>query len=133
MHPDIDYSQGGTLTKMAFSKIPVVGTPFLSIALFTFAFSTILGWCYYGERCVEYLAHRMGNTAIIIYRSVYIVTVFVGSVVGLGMVWNLADCMNALMALPNLISLLLLSGVLVRETRKYLWEDRLHEWSSDHK
>lgn len=133
MHPDIDYSQGGTLTKMAFSKIPVVGTPFLSIALFTFAFSTILGWCYYGERCVEYLAHRMGNTAVIIYRSVYIVTVFVGSVVGLGMVWNLADCMNALMALPNLVSLLLLSGVLVRETRKYLWEDRLHEWSSDHK
>ena len=133
MHPDIDYSHGGTLTKMAFSKIPVVGTPFLSIALFTFAFSTILGWCYYGERCVEYLAHRMGNTAIIIYRAVYIVTVFVGSVVGLGMVWNLADCMNALMALPNLVSLLLLSGVLVRETRKYLWEDRLHEWSSDHK
>ena len=133
MHPDIDYSHGGTLTKMAFSKIPVVGTPFLSIALFTFAFSTILGWCYYGERCVEYLARRMGNTAIIIYRSVYIVTVFVGSVVGLGMVWNLADCMNALMALPNLVSLLLLSGVLVRETRKYLWEDRLHEWSSDHK
>ena len=51
--------------------------------------------------------------------------------IGLDIVWNIADCMNALMALPNLVSLLLLSGVLVRETRKYLWEDRLHEWSDD--
>lgn len=131
MHPDIDYHHGATLTKMAFGKIPVVGTPLLTVALFTFAFSTILGWCYYGERCVEYLSRRRPHTAVNAYRCVYIVMVFVGSVVGLSVVWNLADCMNALMALPNLVSLLLLSGVLVRETRKYLWEGRLDEWSDD--
>ena len=131
MHPDIDYTDGAALTKMAFAKIPVVGTPLLAVGLFTFAFSTILGWCYYGERCVEYLSPKHPHRSMAAYRSAYIVAVFVGSVIGLDIVWNIADCMNALMALPNLVSLLLLSGVLVRETRKYLWEDRLHEWSDD--
>ena len=131
MHPDIDFHHGATLTKMAFAKIPIVGTPLLTIGLFTFAFSTILGWCYYGERCVEYLARHRPHTAVYGYRSLYIVMVFVGSVAGLSAVWNIADCMNALMALPNLISLLLLSGVLVRETNKYLWSNGLDLWDTD--
>ena len=122
-YPDIDYSNGGTLTKMAFGKIPL-GTPILSFGLLTFAFSTILGWCYYGERAVEYLG---GNRWVNIYRIVYIATVFIGSVVNLALVWNLADCFNALMAIPNLISLLLLSGVAVRETKKYLWTHHLDQ------
>jgi len=121
-YPDITFDNGAVLTKMAFSKIPVVGTPLLTFGLLTFAFSTILGWCYYGERAVEYLK---GCRWVKVYRVVYIVAVFIGSIVNLGIVWNLADCMNALMAIPNLISLLALSGVLVHETRKYLWKGRL--------
>lgn len=121
-YPDIDFSNGATLTKDAFSKIPVVGTPLLTFGLLTFAFSTILGWCYYGERAIEYLKGRIWVRA---YRVAYIAAVFAGSIVNLGVVWNLADCMNALMAIPNLLSLLFLSGVIVSETRKYLWSGRL--------
>ena len=121
-YPDIDFNNGATLTKAAFSKIPIVGTPLLTFGLLTFAFSTILGWCYYGERAVEYLS---GRRWVITYRVLYIAAIFVGSVIELDLVWNLADCMNALMAIPNLLSLLLLSGILVHETRKYLWRSRL--------
>lgn len=121
-YPDIDFTNGATLTKEAFSKIPYVGAPLLSFGLLTFAFSTILGWSYYGERAVEYLKGRRWMLA---YRVLYIVAIFVGSVVSLDIVWNLADCMNALMAIPNLLSLLFLNGILVHETRKYLWRGRL--------
>ena len=121
-HSDIEFANGATLTKAAFSKIPVVGTPLLTFGLLTFAFSTILGWCYYGERAVEYLR---GRRWVIVYRVLYIAAIFIGSVIELDLVWNLADCMNALMTIPNLISLLLLSGVIVHETRKYLWRNQL--------
>ena len=121
-YPDITFDNGATLTKAAFSKIPVVGTPLLTFGLLTFAFSTILGWCYYGERAVEYLR---GRRWVIVYRLFYIAALFIGSIMNLTVVWNLADCMNALMAIPNLLSLLFLSGILVHETRKYLWRDRL--------
>ena len=127
-YPDISYENGATLTKAAFSKIPVIGTPLLTFGLLTFAFSTILGWCYYGERAVEYLK---GRKWVLAYRAIYIAAVLIGSVVNLAIVWNLADCMNALMAIPNLISLLLLSGVLVRETNRYLWGNRLDDNSDD--
>ena len=121
-YPDIDFSNGATLTKDAFAKIPVIGRPLLTFGLLTFAFSTILGWCYYGERAVEYLK---GKQWVKGYRVIYIIAVFSGSVMNLTLVWNLADCMNALMAIPNLISLLMLSGIIVHETRKFLWRDRL--------
>jgi len=121
-YPDITYSDGAQLTKLAFGKIPYVGAPLLSFGLLTFAFSTILGWSYYGERAMEYLK---GRRWMLVYRILFIAAVFVGSIANLGMVWNLADCLNALMALPNLISLLLLNGVIVHETRKYLWRGRL--------
>ena len=121
-YPDISYENGATLTKMAFSKIPYIGAPLLTFGLLTFAFSTILGWELYGERAVEYLKGRRWT---IYYRVLYIVAVFVGSIMNLSIVWNLADCMNALMAIPNLLSLLFLSGIIVHETRKYLWRDRL--------
>jgi AGCS family alanine or glycine:cation symporter len=123
-HPDVTFNDGATLTKEAFSKIPYVGTHLLSFGLLTFAFSTILGWCYYGERAMEYLK---GKKWVMGYRVVYIVMVFIGSVMNLALVWNLADCMNALMAIPNLISLLCLNGIIVHETKKYLWRDRLDE------
>lgn len=127
-YPHIDPTNGATLTKEAFSMIPIIGKPLLSFGLFTFAFTTIIGWSYYGERCVEYLS---GKRWLKSYRVIYILTVFIGSVVNLGVVWDIADIMNALMALPNLIALLLLSGVLIRETKKYLWQDRLDENSDE--
>jgi len=127
-YPHIDPTNGATLTKEAFSMIPVIGKPLLTFGLFTFAFTTIIGWSYYGERCVEYLS---GKRWLKGYRVIYILTVFIGSVVNLGVVWNIADIMNALMALPNLIALLLLSRVLIRETKKYLWQDRLDEESDE--
>lgn len=121
-YPDIDYTNGAELTKTAFSKIPLVGSAILSFGLLTFAFSTILGWCYYGERAVEYLK---GKRWTHYFRSIYIIAVFVGSIANLAVVWNFADCMNAFMAIPNLLSLLFLNGVIVHETRKYLWRGRL--------
>lgn len=121
-YPDISYTDGATLTNMAFDKIPYVGKPLLSFGLLTFAFSTILGWSYYGERAVEYLK---GKSWMLVYRVLFIISIFAGSVANLDVVWNLSDCTNALMAIPNLISLLLLNGVIVHETRKYLWRNRL--------
>ena len=122
--PDIDSSQGGALTKAAFSKIPVVGTIVLTVGILTFAFSTILGWSYYAERAIEYLG---GKRLIKYYRVIWIGAIYAGSVLNLVVVWNLADSMNALMAIPNLLSLLLLSGVIASDTRKYLWNNRLDE------
>lgn len=123
-YPDIDYSNGATLTKDAFGKIPYFGTLILSVGLVTFAFSTALGWCYYGEKAVEYLK---GGRWMVVYRVVYLLSVYVGSIISLTLVWNIADCMNALMAIPNLLSLLFLSGVMARETRRYLWSGRLDD------
>ena len=121
-YPDIDYKDGAELTKMAFGKIPAVGSAILSFGLVTFAFSTILGWSYYGERAVEYLK---GKHWMKMYRVLFIAAVFAGSVANLTVVWNVSDCMNALMAIPNLLSLLFLNGIIVHETRKYLWRGRL--------
>lgn len=127
-YPDITFDNGAVLTKVAFSKIPVVGTPILTLGLLTFAFSTILGWCYYGEKAVEYLK---GRKWVLCYRILYIAAVFLGSIMNLSIVWNIADCMNALMAIPNLISLIALSGIIVHETRKYLWRERLDRSDED--
>lgn len=136
-YPDISYENGATLTKVAFSKIPYIGAPLLTFGLLTFAFSTILGWELYGERAVEYLGNLRKQSpeskfqAKNIYRILYILAIFFGAVMNLAVVWNLADCMNALMAIPNLLSLLFLSGVLVKETKHYLWEGQLDKDMND--
>ena len=127
-HPDISYADGAKLTQVSFSKIPFIGTPILTIGLITFAFSTILGWSYYAEKAVEYLTSKK---IVRYYRLVWIVLIFVGSVVDLTLVWNLADITNALMAIPNLLSLILLSGVLASETKYYLWGNRLDEHANE--
>ncbi len=121
-YPNISFENGAVLTHMAFAKIPVVGIPMLTFGLLTFAFSTILGWSYYGEKAMEYLS---GRKWVLPYRLIFIVVVFLGCAIQLEIVWNMADCMNALMAIPNLISLLALSGIIVHETRKYLWNNQL--------
>jgi len=127
--PDgMDKLSGAALTSAAFNRIHFIGSVVLSIGLLTFVFSTILGWSYYGERSVEYL---FGKKSIKPYRWLWVAAVMAGSTMSLPLVWDLADMMNALMALPNLVALLLLSGVVVEETRRYLWNDSLHEHSDD--
>ena len=122
--PDISEDAGGLLTKEAFGLVPYVGTIILTFGILTFSFTTILGWSYYGERAIEYL---FGKKSIMLYRIVFVLGIFIGSIMSLAMVWNLADIFNALMAIPNLISLLLLSGVIARETQHYLWDKNLDE------
>lgn len=123
-YPEISQEDGGMLTKKAFGMIPYVGTPILTFGIITFSFSTILGWSYYGERAMEYLA---GRRSIVFYRIMYIMLVYTGATMSLALVWNVADIMNALMAVPNLIALLLLSGVIAKDTQHYLWENHLDE------
>lgn len=123
-YPDITYSDGAILSKEAFDKIPYIGTPLLTFGIITFAFSTILGWCYYGEKAMEYLK---GKKWMLVYRGVFIVVVFIGAVVQLAVVWNLADIANALMAIPNMISLIFLSEIIAKETQRYLWNNRLDD------
>lgn len=123
-YPDITYSDGAILSKEAFDKIPFIGTPLLTFGIITFAFSTILGWCYYGEKAMEYLK---GKKWMLVYRGIFIAAVFVGAVVNLAVVWNLADIANALMAIPNMVSLIFLSGIIAKETKKYLWDNRLDD------
>jgi len=115
---------GAILTKTAFSDIPIIGPTILTIGLLTFVFSTILGWSYYGEKSIEYL---VGRKAVLPYRYIWVVMVFVGSIISLNVVWTFADITNALMALPNLVALLFLNKVIVSETEKYLWKGNLDE------
>ncbi len=114
-------AKGAALTRTAFSHIPGVGPTVLTVGLLTFVFSTILGWSYYGEKAVEYL---LGARAVRPYRWLWVVAVMVGSVATLPAVWAFADIANALMALPNLVSLVLLSGVIAAETRSGWAEER---------
>ena len=109
---------GVALTLQAFSAgLPGLwGNLIVTIGTVTFAFSTILAWEYYGEKCFEYL---FGEKHILFYRYAWIVFVFLGAQIKLEMVWNFADAMNALMAVPNLIGLILLSGTLVKGTQSF--------------
>ncbi|MBB5173814.1 alanine/glycine:cation symporter family protein [Texcoconibacillus texcoconensis] len=105
------------LTSAAFEQfLPGIGGVIVAIALLFFVFSTILGWSYFGEKCITYL---FGEKASIYYRFVFVIALFVGAVASSEIVWGFADIMNGLMAFPNLIALLLLSGVVVRETNKF--------------
>ncbi len=108
----------GAMTQSAFSlALPgSSGGIIVGLGVITFAYSTLIGWSYYGERCVEYL---LGMRAIVPYRILWVIAVFFGAVGGLKLVWSLAESLNALMAIPNLIALILLSGVIVAETRSY--------------
>tara|TARA_R110000772_G_scaffold91984_5_gene188550 strand:- start:278 stop:1606 length:1329 start_codon:yes stop_codon:yes gene_type:complete len=108
--------QGAALTAFAFSSVVPHGDKVVAISLALFAFTTILGWSYYGERCAEYL---FGINVIVPFRIVWVVAVFVGATSQLSLVWSIADTLNGMMAVPNLIGLLLLSPVIFRLTREY--------------
>jgi AGCS family alanine or glycine:cation symporter len=120
-------AKGAALTKAAFSDIPLVGPLVLTVGLLTFVFSTILGWSYYGEKAAEYI---WGRKAIQPYRWLWVAVVMIGSVLSLPLVWSLADITNGLMAIPNLVSLLVLQAVIVTETREYLWNNNLDKASN---
>jgi len=112
------------LARQAFARLHDIGPLVLNAGLAVFVFSTILGWSYYGEKAVEYL---FGSRAVLPYRVLWVCAVMTGSVTALPLVWEFADAANALMAIPNLASLLLLNGVVVAETRRYLWSGRIED------
>ena len=117
---------GAALSAAAFGEaLPYVGNIVVSVATIFFALSTILGWAYYGEVCIAYLFKSKQKIAILIYRIIFIIFVFVGAVADIGIVWLIADCFNALMALPNLIALTALSKVVVDATRKHFNDKKL--------
>lgn len=108
---------GAELTTLAFdTSLPGIGGYIVSIGILLFAFSTILGWAYYGERCAEYL---FGPKVNMIYRIIWIPFIVIGAIGGLNALWDLADTLNGLMAIPNLIGVLGLSGVVIKLTKEY--------------
>ncbi|ACV68769.1 alanine/glycine:cation symporter family protein [Desulfohalobium retbaense] len=107
---------GAALTSQAFGAGMPGGELIVTLGLILFAYSTILGWCYYGEKSIEYL---LGEKSIVPYRVLFVIFVGVGAVLKLDLVWALADVFNGLMAFPNLIALLVLTPVIVKETRNY--------------
>lgn len=119
-NPQINMDQienGGQMTTAAFSQIPLLGSFILVIGIITFAYSTILGWSYYGERCCEYL---FGSRGMLPYKIIFIAIVVISPVLSLDLVWKISDILNALMAIPNLVAVLLLSGLIAKDTRHYL-------------
>lgn len=118
-----EISDGGVLTTLAFGQIPYLGPIILTLGIICFAYSTVLGWAYYGERAVEYFAGKKG---MIPYRVLYVVVAAIAPIVTLDVVWALADILNALMAIPNLIAVLLLSNVIAKETKVYI--NDLDKW-----
>lgn len=110
-------SDGAALTAASFEAIlPAGGSLVVTITLLFFIFSTIIGWAYFGEKCLEYL---VGDRVTYVYRLVFTIAVFFGATLPLNVVWNFGDIFNGLMAIPNLIAILLLSGVVVKETQKF--------------
>ena len=116
---------GAALTTTTFNQmLPGVGGWIVTFGLVFFAYSTILGWCYYGEKCATYL---VGDGGVLPYRMVYVASVMAGTVLSLDLVWSASDVFNGLMALPNLIALVLLSGVVVKETHDFFEKRRKGE------
>ncbi len=126
-NPDIDTVsvEGGSLTSAAFAQIPVIGTPILVVGIVLFAFSTILGWSYYGERCIEYL---FGKKGVLPYKLIFLAILLIAPITALDLVWTMADIFNALMAIPNIIAIIMLSPVIAKETNYYLYGKRLDEF-----
>jgi len=115
---------GAALTSAAFeSAVPGIGAVIVALASALFAFTTLLGWSFYGEKCIEYL---FGVKSITPFRVAWVVVIPIGAVANLGIIWLVADTLNALMAIPNLIALLLLSPVIFRLTREY-WKGAARE------
>lgn len=127
---DIDFSrfQAQELTKTAFNLLPFAGVSILTFALAIFASTTVLGWFCYGEQAIHYLG---GKKAMFIYRLIFVAAVYVGAVTKLDIVWNFSDIANGLMAIPNIISLFVLNGIIVSETKRYLHDGRIDDYADE--
>lgn len=113
----VENVSGAALTSAAFSSVIPFGGEFVAIAIMLFAFSTVLGWSYYGERAIEYL---FGLKAILPYKIIFVCVIFLGCNMSLNLVWDISDTLNGFMALPNLIAVVLLSGEVVKMTKEYI-------------
>lgn len=127
---DWNPNSGGLIMQTAFGQIPAVGSHLLTIIIFTFAFSTILGWTYCGEKAIEYIYKRNSEKAVRNFRILWCIATFIGAIMPLHLVWNIGTTAAAFMIIPNIIPLFVLSNMLVRDTRYYLWEDRIDEYSN---
>lgn len=127
-HPELATNftagNGNLLTSTAFAQIPYIGIPLLIFAMITFAYSTIIGWSYYGDRCAAYL---FGPKALVPYRVIYCITALLGTLGTVALVWNMADTFNALMAIPNLIAVFALSAIIAKETKHYVYDGNIDE------
>lgn len=113
----VNGANGATLSAMSFEKLlPGFGAIVVQLGILFFAFSTILGWSYYGDRSVEYL---FGQKYVPVYHAIWVILIPIGAIMKLDLVWSLSDVANGLMAAPNLIGVVLLSGVVARETKRY--------------
>lgn len=127
-NPELANAEAQTLTLQAFEQIPYVGGPILGFSLAMFAFSTIIGWSYYANRSICYL---FGHKAVQIFMGLYIVAAFIGGA-GFGdVIWGISDITNALMAIPNVLVVVLLSKLIGKETHDYVWENNLDKASND--
>ena len=124
-HPELGCEAANLMTFHAFGLLGSVGSLLLTVSLLSFVISTVLGWSYFGERALQYLG---GTKLINVYRLMWVLVCFVGCVIPQSsIVWNFADIANGLMALPNLIAIVALSGIILSQTRYYLWGGRLEE------
>jgi AGCS family alanine or glycine:cation symporter len=119
---------GAELTTTAFQAGMPGGAYIVTIGIILFAYSTILGWCYYGEKSIEFL---FGVKSVLPYRIVFVCFVGVGAVAKLSLVWNISDTLNGLMALPNLIALIMLTPVIVSETKKYFTPEMISDYKTN--
>ena len=123
--PEITTASGELLTYHSFASVGSIGSAMLTISLAAFVISTVLGWSYFGEKALQYLG---GARLVLPYRVLWVIMVFIGCIIPKSsIVWNFADLANGLMAIPNLICMIGLSGVLFTQTRYYLWQGRLDE------
>ena len=120
-------TSNGMVMQKAFEQIPSVGSHLLTIITFTFAFSTVLGWTYCGEKSIEFMYGKNSKKVVRNFRIMWVAATFIGAIMPLQLVWNLGTTAAAFMIIPNIIPLFILSKQLVRDTRYYLWEDRLDE------
>ena len=124
-----DYN--GMVMQQVFAQIPSVGSHILVMITFTFAFSTVLGWTYCGEKAIEYMYGGNSVKAVRNFRLLWVVATFIGAIMPLHLVWNLGTTAAAFMIIPNIIPLFVLSKQIIRDTRYYLWEDRLDEVATE--
>lgn len=120
-------TSNGMVMQKAFEQIPSIGSHLLTIITFTFAFSTVLGWTYCGEKAIEFIYGKSSTKAVRNFRILWVIATFIGAIMPLQLVWNLGTTAAAFMIIPNIIPLFILSKQLVRDTRYYLWENRLDE------